>query len=181
MKNTSLRALLARLNATGIIKKRRPAKRNEIDATSRMLAVEFPRTYVEFLETCGMLEVYERSVFGLGPDTWKQDWNSAFFHTLEARKSPVTRLPPHLVVLWHDSHMDYQCLDTGRVRGGDCPVVCFDSDIARSRARRPKPVADGFHAWLELIVAKELKNKAAWDAHVASKNQGRARKRSTKK
>ena len=171
MKKVGIKQVVEELKKSKIVRSFKPASLAEVEAHERMLAVRFSPVFTEFLTTFGVLEIYERTVFGLGPAIRPHETRSLMFHTLYARSDATVKLPPHLVVIWHDSHSDYQCLDTSQIQRGDCPIVYFDNEIARSRSPKPTHVADGFHDWLRMRVDSELKIKADWDAYVASKKR----------
>jgi hypothetical protein len=164
-----IRELFNEFKQNKIVKVYRPASQSEIDTVADELGVPFPQTYVDFLRTCGLADIYDRTIFGLGPDTHPRkngatrDGRSVQFHTLRARALPDVGLPRGLVAIWHDRHRDYQCLDTNRIKDGDCPVVYFDTQIAGSRNPNPKEIARGFHDWLHMKVDEQTKRKADHD------------------
>lgn len=169
----NLKALIQELRKTGIVKTHRGASDREIHDVAAHLGVKFPRIYIECLRRYGYVRVYNRGVFGMGPDTRRlkdgtsRDTCRSDFHTYYARAEGNINLPRDLVVLWHSSHQDYECLDTTRIKNGDCPIVYFDPRIAAMRKPKPRVLASGFCEWLSMKVKEQLKYKKILDDYYA--------------
>lgn len=164
---STMRALIRELGTSGIVRPQKGASMREIGDVQALLGVGLPRVYVEFARACGVLKVYDRSVFGLGPATQKMYGmtESTLFHTLYYRRN--YGLPTPFVVVWHDSHEDCQCLDLRRVKNGECPVV--RQDPTKKSAKRITEVATSFEAWLRMIVEKQVAMKELLDAEMPGK------------
>jgi hypothetical protein len=174
-----MRALLKELARSPIVRPQRPATAAEIRRAERELGVTFPEVYKAFLRTCGVLNVYDGTVFGLGPYTHRRDRDTAstIFQTRYHRE--WFGLPAYLIVVWHDCHMDCTCLDTRRTQRGDCPVVFYDPKAAR----RKVTLAPTFSAWLKDVVEKQTRTKQMLDAEMPGKltAMGEPRRRRRKK
>lgn len=177
------RKLLRELESSRIVRPQQGASLREVGNIQSLLGVSFPRVYTEFLRACGVLKVYDRTVFGLGPSTQRLYGltESTLFHTLYHRR--VHGLPTPFVVVWHDSHQDCQCLDLRRIHNGDCPVILYDPNAKGTRKIRD--VAPTFSAWLRHIVDKQLAVKKLLDAEMPGKltamGEFRPRRRRAKK
>jgi hypothetical protein len=135
----------------------KPASAKEIAEAEAELGLLFPQLYKEILLISGQIRLYERRMFGLGPSARRWgEYNGITVTELTqmARCEEDVQLPHHLVAVMHYSHQDYHCLDTSQTKNGDCPVVLFDTDIAATKARKPKVVAPGIIEWMrERLVA----------------------------
>jgi hypothetical protein len=141
--------LLVDLKKAGPIKGFRGASEGEIAAASRQLATPFPKSYVELLRTCGMLEIDDMVVRGLGPDARKDEVLTVTWHNWYARGHPDIQLPAHLLAIWDECHRDFECFDTRLIQRGDAPIVLYDaSKGVPSRRQRPRQVASGLVEWL---------------------------------
>lgn len=157
----TIRAVIEELEASKIVRPQRPATMRDVSRAQALLGVSLPRRYIELVRHCGVLNVYDGCVFGLGPYCARRDRETAstVFQTLDRRRT--YDLPPYLVVIWDDCHEDCQCLDLRKVRGGDCAVVVHDPGA--KGARRVRPAAPNLDAWLRLIVEKQLEKKKVLD------------------
>jgi SMI1-KNR4 cell-wall len=155
------------LSQSRIVRCRPPASREEIREAEGVLGVTFPKVYVEFLLRCGVMAIYNRSVFGLGPYTRsaRREVLSVVFQTQYARNTPLLSLPNHLVVVWDESHDDPDCLDTSRItKDGDCPVVSYYAPGTARALPKPRQVASGFEQWLSQILERQAKRKISNDS-----------------
>lgn len=185
-----IRDTLKTLSQSRIVRCRPPASADDIASAEHTLGVSFPRIYSEFLRICGVMDIYDMCVFGLGPSTTslRQSTRSVVFQTQHHRGSPLLALPRHYIVIWHECHDDPDCIDTSRVSSdGDCPIMSFRSPPGSSdfRLSKPRQVASGFEEWLFQILERQTKNKALLDESMGDRltklGKIRPRTRSKKK
>jgi hypothetical protein len=149
--------------ATSIVRLQRPATADEIATAETRLEVQFPRIYKQFLEFHGVANIYHRAVFGLGSYTKPRHRTvcSVVFKTEFARAA--IGLARHFVVIWDESHLDFECLDTSRIFDGDCPVVLVELTPG-GKLRKPKQIAGSFQEWLGQVVERQMALKLKLDA-----------------
>jgi SMI1-KNR4 cell-wall len=158
---------IQKLSESRIVRCRPAASREEIREAEQLLGVTFPKVYVDFLSKCGVVDIYDRGVYGLGPYTRsaRRSTNSVVFQTQYHRNFPPLSLPHHFVVVWDESHYDPDCLDTSRItKEGDCPIVSYYAPgSAQIRLSKPRQVASGFEEWLFQILDRQTRAKALLD------------------
>jgi antitoxin YobK len=107
-----------------------PCSDQDIDNAIKVLALELPASFRYYLKKWGWISFGPNVYFGLGSTT--QD-----FVTITLRIRKIRDLPIHLVVVCDHEGDEYICLDTSRMKDGECPVVVWDSPsqiVSRSRA-----------------------------------------------
>ena len=165
---SAAKALLASIKQSPIVRVGKPATERHLTRAEKELGVQLPGLYRELLKLAGQIDLWEMSMFGLGPsaERW-EDYAGITVTELTqmARAEGNVLLPEHLVAIWHDCHQDYQCLDTRHTtpRTGDCPIVLFDPEIAAS-SRRPKRIAPGLAKWLDIRLKRALELKMICEA-----------------
>jgi hypothetical protein len=146
-----------------IVRLQRPATAEDIDTAETALSVRFPEVYKQFLSLHGVVNIYDRSVYGLGIYTKprRRKVCSVVFETEYARAA--IGLARHFVVIWDESHLDFECLDTSRIFDGDCPVVLVELTPG-GKLRKPKQIAGSFQEWLGQVVERQMALKLKLDA-----------------
>lgn len=107
---------------------------SDIENAMRSLSVDFPESYKAFLSDLGGGDVGGEIVFGITDD--EED----VVKVTQMERSQG--LPENLVIIgfWNDTLI---CLDTGRMDGGECPVVEVGDDYSITEV-----IADTFGKFL---------------------------------
>ena len=86
------------------------------------LGVIFPESYKLLLKTFGYLSIGSEEIYGiLGPDFENSGIPDAIWLTKQEHKNhPELK---HLVFVYFTGDEFYFCLDTSRMKNGECPVV----------------------------------------------------------
>jgi len=58
-------------------------------------------------------------------------------------------MPHRLIPLMNDGSGNHECLDTSKIKDGDCPVVFWDHEHPRGILQSPKRISVSFTAWLK--------------------------------
>lgn len=145
-----------------IVRANKKANVEDIENAENTLQVRFPRLYKSILTKHGVIKIYNRLVFGLGPATKRLYGNgrSVVFQTVYARDS--IELPSRYIVIWHESHGDVWCLDT-KSRSERCPVWHLDPEVRTGNSMKPVRVAASLIEWIEKIIVKQRENRALLD------------------
>lgn len=107
-----------------------PQSPNVIADAERVLGVSFPISFKEYLEKWGWISFGPNEYLGLGVKV-----QSVIATTQRVRET--RGLPTCLVVVCEHDGDEYVCLDTQAIKGGECPVVVWDSpsrEISRARS-----------------------------------------------
>ncbi|MBX3110313.1 MAG: SMI1/KNR4 family protein [Fimbriimonadaceae bacterium] len=124
----------------------RGASRDDIKEFVGCIRRRLPKSYSSFLTECGWADINGDIVYGLGPDVTDRE------SVLEQSVNEATRARPpmayYLVPLMPDGAGNHDCLDTRKVKDGDCPVVLWDHEHSRGEIQSPKLVSRSFTAWL---------------------------------
>lgn len=115
-----------------------------IQHAEKVLKVQLPGSYKEFLRRFGWGGVGHWELYGLGPDVPK--YLDLLRMTLSEREEMRPRVPFHLVPIMNDGLGNHYCLDTNKVKDNSCPVVYWDHDLPESQD--PKFVSRDFVVWL---------------------------------
>lgn len=124
----------------------RGATVEEIRLVLRGLKVKFPRSYVEFLKQVGWVEINGDPVFGLGPDADKAV--SVELRNIDASVLAVPQVAPWYIVLADDGMGNFECLDTTKIVGDECPIVFWDHENPKGSLQKPRLVTRTFTKWL---------------------------------
>jgi cell wall assembly regulator SMI1 len=127
----------------------RGASRQEISDAARILGVEFPQDYSEFLEQLGWGGIGDLELYGLGSDV---PIHLSLVTITESERSEMQPpLPPALIPLANDGAGNLFCLDVSHNWRSASPVVLWNHDEGPDQL--PEFVADGFSTWLNAEVA----------------------------
>lgn len=152
---------LEQLKKSGIVRTRGGATEREVREAEAALGVTFPSLYRSLVRRYGVIDIYDRGVFGVGPAAKrKRGLSSVLFHTDYARGS--IDLPSRYIVLWHESHGDVWCLDT-TTSSKKCPVWHLDPEVRRGGQITPVLAAPNLIVWLRHVVEKQLRSKELSD------------------
>jgi len=105
-----------------------------------------PAAYAKFVRVFGWARIGDDTVYGLGPDA-VEAVNVVEVACREGGGSVIPVMLSHLIPLMKDHAGDHHCLDTRKVKDGDCPVVLWDH--AGEEFQRCRRVAPSFVAWLD--------------------------------
>ncbi|MCY3772043.1 MAG: SMI1/KNR4 family protein [Gemmatimonadetes bacterium] len=119
-----------------------------IQRAEKVLEVQLPRSYKEFLRRFGWGGVGHWELYGLGSDV--PEYLDLLRMTLSEREEMRPRVPFHLVPIMNDGYGNHYCLDTNKVKGDECPVVFWDHDLPENQD--PKFVSNGFVMWLNKLL-----------------------------
>ena len=118
----------------------------EIADAERTLGIQFPTSYKAFLSRFGWAEIYNDTLYGLGPDV-PQEYalaRNAFSERYEAQPF----IPQHLVPIMNDGAGNNFCLDTSRLDNGECPVVFWDHEHEDGADQLPNQISPSFDQWI---------------------------------
>jgi hypothetical protein len=148
---------------SGTVRTQRGARVAEIRNAEKVLGVTFPPVYVEVLKKFGVVRVYDRWMAGLGPYARpiRRSYSNVIFMTQMGRR--VIGLPVHLVAISENSHYDFTCLDTRKVRNGDCPIMFLELDMVVKGNYTPKRIAPSLAAWFPEFVQRQVAKKELLD------------------
>jgi uncharacterized protein (DUF433 family) len=144
-------SVLESMRSHPAVKVHRGASKEEIRAALRILKRKLPESYTKFLLMHGWANINGDVLLGLGPDVTDAEsmYESAMFESVRA----TPPMDSELIPLMADGAGNHECLDTGRISGGDAPVVLWQHDHPKGELQKPKLVAKTFTAWL----AKKIK------------------------
>ncbi len=111
-----------------------PASDIAIDQVEASLGVRFPASFREFLRQTGGGGLDRLSISSVeNENPVKKAYGSVYGDTLHYREEWVPHpLPTHLVVIQRDADDNEPfCLDTSRMRNGECPVVLYYLNTGR--------------------------------------------------
>lgn len=148
---------------SGIVRTQRGARVAEIRNAEKVLGVTFPPVYVEVLKKFGVVRVYDRRMAGLGPYSRPLNRTHADVIRLTQQARRVIGLPHHLVAINRDTHYDFTCLDTRKIRSGDCPIVFLELDMVDKGNYTPKRIAPSLAAWFPEFVQRQVAKKELLD------------------
>ena len=120
------------------------ASDSEISAAEKMLDVQFPFSYRQFLNTYGWGRFSHDELYGLGTDI--PTYLQLVKHALAERYDLSPPMPPHLVPVMNDGAGNHFCLDTSTLVDNECPIVFWDHEL--SSHQTPELVAHSFDRWL---------------------------------
>jgi hypothetical protein len=152
---------------SGIVRTQRGARVAEIRNAEKVLGVTFPPVYVEVLKKFGVVRVYDRWMTGLGPYSRPLGRSRADVIRLTQMARYFVGLPPYLVAVSDSRHHDYTCLDTRKIRNGDCPIVYLDLEMVDAGKRRPKRIALSLAAWFPEFVQRQVAVKELLDREMS--------------
>jgi cell wall assembly regulator SMI1 len=136
--------LIRRLHSFRQVEFGRGATPQEIVLAEQQLEVEFPRSYMAFLEQFGWASLEGLELYGLGEDV--PAYLDLVKVTVSERTEMRPRLPNHLVPLMNDGAGNHYCLEFESREQGECPVVFWDHNLGESQD--PEFVAPNLEAWL---------------------------------
>jgi len=118
----------------------------QIERAQRELGIAFPDSYIAFLRECGWARGADLTVYGLGDDM-RGNWDLPEMTRMERDVSPL-KLPPHLLSVVPDGAGNHYCLDTSRLKDGECPVVFWDHENEDGPDQVPEEYGENFRSWL---------------------------------
>ncbi len=104
-----------------------PCAESRILRVERILEVTLPNSYRHFVALKGGGGIEEVSILGIPPKGSLKDGGNIGYFAQHFREEWVAEpLPPHLIPIHTDSDLvDPYCLDTSRLKRGECPVVLY--------------------------------------------------------
>jgi cell wall assembly regulator SMI1 len=120
------------------------ASDTEINHAERSLSVKLSTSYRNFLHEFGWGGVEHLEIFGLGSDV--PHYLDLINMTQRERTEMEPAIPNYLVPLMNDGGGNHYCLDTRKMKNGECPVVFWDHELGRKQ--QPALVAASFDNWL---------------------------------
>ncbi len=138
---------ITRLKQHPFVKVHRGASDTDINKLARTLNVKLPKNYSIFLRECGWAELNGMTIFGYGPDVRDRESVVAISDYEANYADPSIR--HYHIPLMNDGAGNYDCLDTRKIKDGDCPVVFWDHEHPRGELQAAKQVSVSFTAWLK--------------------------------
>lgn len=105
-----------------------PCSKKLVDKAERILGVPLPNTYREFLSIKGSCGIEGFSISGINPEYPLDDGGLIVQTDSEHYREEWVPgpLPQHLLVIQRDEDDNEPfCLDTSRMKRGECPVVLY--------------------------------------------------------
>ncbi|MDP8944134.1 MAG: SMI1/KNR4 family protein [Actinomycetota bacterium] len=120
----------------------------EIERAERELDVILPDGYRSFLRELGWAAIGHHEIYGLGAEVpYHLDLIRV---TMSERTEALPLTPPWLVPVMNDGAGNLHCLDTSRLRHGECPVVFWDHELGEAQV--PDDVAEDLPSWLAALL-----------------------------
>jgi cell wall assembly regulator SMI1 len=129
----------------------RGATDGEIASAESSLGVRFPESYKAFLATFGWARIHHDALYGVGPDVPSE--YGLVTNVLSERNEAQPLIPHPLVAIMNDGAGNNYCLDTAKLRDGECPVVFWDHEHEDGQGQLPERVAPSFDKWLIDLIA----------------------------
>jgi len=145
-------SLLARARKNTLVRVGTSATMAEIRQCLIIIHQRWPRSYCDFLLQVGSLDLAGDLILGLGKGI--SDEHSVFARTFHARAVSGLELPAKYAVVYEVGNGDLECLDCGKVKDGECPVVLWMHDHPDASLQKPEIIAKTFTSWL----AKKIEN-----------------------
>ncbi len=124
----------------------RGATGTEVAAAEQALGVHLPASYKAFLAKFGWARIHYDPVYGVGSSV-PREYELVLSTQLERHEAyPLIPLP--LIPVMNDGAGNHYCLDTARLRDGECPVVFWDHEHPDESDQTPEDVAPSFDRWL---------------------------------
>lgn len=128
----------------------RGATDDELRYFAKISGRKLPASYTTFLKEVGFADLGSDTIYGLGPDATKAT------SVLENMVTESTMANPpmlsYLIPLMNDGAGNHYCLDTRRIKAGDCPVVLWVHDDPLQELQKPERVASSFCKWLDKLL-----------------------------
>lgn len=120
------------------------ASYEEIQQAQQQLGVRFPLSYVSFLKEFGWGGIGYWELFGLGSDV--PIHLNLIIQTRSEREEMQPKLAAHLIPIMNNGAGDLYCLNSKKMREGECPVVFWDHEAGSDQ--EPDEDAENFLFWL---------------------------------
>jgi hypothetical protein len=126
-----------------------PQPANRIKEIEKILKIQLPQSYRDFLIKFGSIKFNGEEIYGLSHtyDYSKYVYSNVVCATLKERevnKDPL--FPTHLVIIHTLANGEFCCLDTSQMNEhGECSVISWCSSLANEQ---PKTLAEDFGAFL---------------------------------
>lgn len=141
----SIESIIARMKEHPLVKVYPSPPIEEVRAFLSFLNVTLPLRFRQYLSACGGVEINGRVLYGVSPRRKKLSIELAVA-TEQVCKRPF--MWNYLIPLMNDGAGNHDCLDTRKIKDGDCPVVLWEHDHPKGEMQRTTRVAPTFTAWL---------------------------------